>query len=93
MPNDLPLLGDLLVLLLASVPIAFLFNRLRLPTIVGFMLARRKRPTASDYQGVHAIECWPRSASSPALTICWSFAPPHRLDEAAGLVGGGTQVP
>jgi K+:H+ antiporter len=38
MPHDLPLLGDLLVLLLASVPIAFLFHRLRLPTIVGFMI-------------------------------------------------------
>src|ERR671914_3023568 len=38
MPNDLPLLGDLLLILLASVPIAFLFHRLRLPTIVGFMI-------------------------------------------------------
>src|SRR5919106_704514 len=38
MPHDLPLLGDLLLLLLASVPIAFLFHRLRLPTIVGFMI-------------------------------------------------------
>lgn len=38
MPQDLPLLGDLLLLLLASVPIAFLFHRLRLPTIVGFMI-------------------------------------------------------
>lgn len=33
MPHDLPLLQDLLLLLLASVPIAFIFNRLRLPTI------------------------------------------------------------
>ena len=32
------LLQDLLVLLLASVPIAFIFHRLRLPTIVGFMI-------------------------------------------------------
>ena len=38
MPHELPLLGDLLLLLLASVPIAFLFHRLRLPTIVGFMI-------------------------------------------------------
>jgi len=38
MPHDLPLLGDLLLLLLASVPIAFIFHRLRLPTTVGFMI-------------------------------------------------------
>ena len=38
MTHDLPLLQDLLLLLLASVPIAFIFNRLRLPTIVGFMI-------------------------------------------------------
>lgn len=38
MPNDLPLLQDLLLVLLASVPIAFIFNLLRLPTIVGFMI-------------------------------------------------------
>lgn len=38
MQHSLPLLQDLLVLLLASVPIAFIFNRLRLPTIVGFMI-------------------------------------------------------
>lgn len=38
MPETLPLLQDLLVLLLASVPIAFIFNLLRLPTIVGFMI-------------------------------------------------------
>jgi CPA2 family monovalent cation:H+ antiporter-2 len=38
MPHSPPLLQDLLVLLLASVPIAFVFHRLRLPTIVGFMI-------------------------------------------------------
>ncbi len=38
MPHSLPLFEDLLLLLLASVPIAFLFSRLRLPTIVGFMI-------------------------------------------------------
>ncbi|HYE14884.1 MAG TPA: cation:proton antiporter, partial [Pyrinomonadaceae bacterium] len=38
MPHDLPLLGDLLLILLASVPMAFAFHRLRLPTIVGFMI-------------------------------------------------------
>ncbi|HLA09424.1 MAG TPA: cation:proton antiporter [Pyrinomonadaceae bacterium] len=38
MPESLPLLQDILLLLLASVPIAFIFNRLRLPTIVGFII-------------------------------------------------------
>lgn len=38
MAETLPLLQDLLVLLVASVPIAFIFNLLRLPTIVGFMI-------------------------------------------------------
>lgn len=34
----MPLLNDLLVLLVASIPIAFISSRLRLPTIVGFMI-------------------------------------------------------
>jgi K+:H+ antiporter len=38
MPNEFPLLADLLVLLLASVPIAFICHRLRLPVMVGFMV-------------------------------------------------------
>lgn len=38
MPHELPLLNDLLVILLVSVLTAFICNRLRLPTIVGFML-------------------------------------------------------
>src|ERR687894_1517446 len=38
MPHAPAILQDLLVVLLCSVPIAFIFNRLRLPTIVGFMI-------------------------------------------------------
>lgn len=38
MPHELPLLNDLLIILLVSVLTAFVCNRLRLPTIVGFML-------------------------------------------------------
>lgn len=38
MPHNLPLLDDLLILLVASIPIAFFCHRLRLPVIVGFML-------------------------------------------------------
>lgn len=38
MSHTPPLLADLLLLLLAPVPIAFTSTRLRLPTIVGFMI-------------------------------------------------------
>lgn len=38
MPHDLPLFRDLLILLVASIPIAFICHRLKLPAIVGFML-------------------------------------------------------
>jgi monovalent cation:H+ antiporter-2, CPA2 family len=38
MPNEFPLFTDLLVLLLSSVPIAFICQRLRLPVMVGFMV-------------------------------------------------------
>ncbi len=38
MPHGMPLLDDLLILLAASIPIAFFCHRLRLPVIVGFML-------------------------------------------------------
>ena len=38
MVHDVPLLQDLLFLLLVSVPIAYICHRLKIPTIVGFML-------------------------------------------------------
>src|SRR5262245_7723239 len=38
MAHGLPLLDDLLILLVASIPIAFICHRLRLPVIVGFMI-------------------------------------------------------
>jgi len=38
MTHGLPLLDDLLILLVASIPIAFVCHRLRLPVIVGFMI-------------------------------------------------------
>jgi monovalent cation:H+ antiporter-2, CPA2 family len=38
MPHGMPLLDDLLILLVASIPIAFVCHRLRLPVIVGFMI-------------------------------------------------------
>lgn len=38
MPHSFPFLQVLLILLAVSVPIAFIFHRLRLPTIAGFMI-------------------------------------------------------
>lgn len=38
MPHESTLLQDLLILLITSIPIAFICNRLRLPLIVGFMI-------------------------------------------------------
>lgn len=38
MPHELPIFTDLLLLLLAAIPIAFVCQRLRLPVIVGFMV-------------------------------------------------------
>jgi CPA2 family monovalent cation:H+ antiporter-2 len=38
MTHDVPLLRDLLTLLLLAVPVALICHRIRLPTIVGFML-------------------------------------------------------
>jgi CPA2 family monovalent cation:H+ antiporter-2 len=95
-PNDLPLLGDLLVLLLASVPIAFLFNRLRLPTIVGFMITG---VVIGPYglgliKDVHAIEVLAEIGVVLLLfTIGLEFSL-RRIIEMKRLVlaGGGAQV-
>src|SRR5262249_24898523 len=39
MPHELPFLKDLIVLLTASIIIAYAFSRLRLPVIIGFIIA------------------------------------------------------
>ncbi|HYO64018.1 MAG TPA: cation:proton antiporter [Pyrinomonadaceae bacterium] len=96
MPHELPLLGDLLVLLLASVPIAFLFNRLRLPTIVGFMITG---VVIGPYglgliRDVHAIEVLAEIGVVLLLfTIGLEFSL-RRIIEMKRLVllGGGAQV-
>lgn len=38
MTHDVPLLQDLLILLLLAVPVALICHRMRIPTIIGFML-------------------------------------------------------
>jgi CPA2 family monovalent cation:H+ antiporter-2 len=95
-PHELPLLKDLLVLLLASVPISFLFHRLRLPTIVGFMIAG---VVIGPYglgliRDVHAIEALAEIGVVLLLfTIGLEFSL-RRILEMKRLVfaGGGMQV-
>jgi CPA2 family monovalent cation:H+ antiporter-2 len=96
MPHELPLLGDLLLLLLASVPIAFLFHRLRLPTIVGFMITGVViGPYGFGLMGdVHAIEALAEIGVVLLLfTIGLEFSL-RRIAEMKRLVfaGGGLQV-
>ena len=96
MPHDLPLLGDLLLLLLASVPIAFLFHRLRLPTTVGFMITGI---VIGPYglgliKDVHAIEVLAEIGVVLLLfTIGLEFSL-RRIVEMKRMVlaGGGAQV-
>lgn len=96
MPHTFPLLPDLLLLLVASVPIAFLFHRLRLPTIVGFMLAGvllgpYGLGLVSD---AHAIELLAEIGVALLLfTIGLEFSL-HRIIEMKHLVvvGGSLQV-
>jgi len=90
------LLGDLLVLLLASVPIAFLFNRLRLPTIVGFMITG---VVIGPYglgliKDVHAIEVLAEIGVVLLLfTIGLEFSLRRIIEmKRLVLVGGGAQV-
>lgn len=96
MPQSIPVFQDLLTLLLTSVPIAFLFHRLRLPIIVGFMITGvvigpYSLGLISD---VHAIELMAEIGVALLLfTIGLEFSI-HRLLEMKRLVvlGGGLQV-
>lgn len=96
MPESFPVFQDLLTLLLASVPIAFLFHRLRLPTIAGFMITGI---VIGPYglgliSDVHAIELMAEIGVALLLfTIGLEFSL-HRLLEMKRLVllGGGLQV-
>jgi CPA2 family monovalent cation:H+ antiporter-2 len=96
MPHSFPVFQDLLTLLLASVPIAFLFHRLRLPTIVGFMITGVViGPYAFGLiSDVHAIELMAEIGVALLLfTIGLEFSL-HRILEMKRLVlfGGGLQV-
>ncbi len=96
MSHTFPLLPDLLLLLVASVPIAFLFHRLRLPTIVGFMIAG---VLLGPYglglvRDAHAIELLAEIGVALLLfTIGLEFSL-HRIIEMKHLVvvGGSLQV-
>jgi CPA2 family monovalent cation:H+ antiporter-2 len=96
MPHSLPLLQDLLLLLLASVPIAFIFHRLRLPTIVGFMITGVLiGPHGLGLiKDVHAIEVLAEIGVALLLfTIGLEFSLRSLLEmKRLVLVGGGLQV-
>src|ERR687894_2097370 len=96
MPHSPPLLQDLLVLLLASVPIAFIFHRLRLPTIVGFMITG---VVIGPYgfgliRDVHAIEALAEIGVVLLLfTIGLEFSLRRIIEmKRLVLIGGGAQV-
>lgn len=96
MPHSPPLLQDLLVLLLASVPIAFIFHRLRLPTIVGFMITGVLiGPHALGLiKDVQAIEVLAEIGVALLLfTIGLEFSLRRMLEmRRLVLLGGGLQV-
>lgn len=96
MPQSLPLLQDLLLLLLASVPIAFIFHRLRLPTIVGFMITGVLiGPHGLGLiKDVHAIEVLAEIGVALLLfTIGLEFSLRRLLEmKRLVLLGGGLQV-
>ncbi len=96
MPHSPPLLQDLLLLLLASVPIAFIFHRLRLPTIVGFMITGVLiGPHGLGLiKDVHAIEVLAEIGVALLLfTIGLEFSLRRMLEmRRLVLLGGGLQV-
>lgn len=95
MPHSPPLLQDLLVLLLASVPIAFIFHRLRLPTIVGFMITGVLiGPHALGLiKDVEAIEVAEIGVALLLFTIGLEFSLRRMLEmRRLVLLGGGLQV-
>src|SRR5687768_15009451 len=96
MPHSFPLLQDLLILLAVSVPIAFIFHRLRLPTIVGFMITG---VLIGPYglgllHNVEAIEFMAEIGVALLLfTIGLEFSLRRLLDmKRLVLLGGGLQV-
>jgi K+:H+ antiporter len=96
MPNEFPLLADLLILLLASVPIAFICHRLRLPVMVGFMVTGVLiGPSALRLiKDLHAIELLAEVGIALLLfTIGLEFSLRRLMEmKRLVLVGGGLQV-
>ena len=91
-----PLLRDLLLLLLASVPIVFIFRRLRLPSIVGFMITGVVIGPHGFalIRDVHAIEVLAEIGVALLLfTIGLEYSLRRLLEmKRLVLVGGGLQV-
>ncbi len=96
MPHQLPLLTDLLILLLASIPIAFICHRLKLPVIVGFMVTGVLiGPSAAGLIGdTEAIEVLAEIGVALLLFSIGLEFSLRRMIEMKRLVlgGGGIQV-
>lgn len=96
MPHDLPILMDLLIVLLAAMPIAFLCHRLRLPVIVGFMLTGVIiGPSGLKLiRDVHAVEILAEIGVVLLLfTIGLEFSLRRMMEmKKLVLMGGGLQV-
>jgi monovalent cation:H+ antiporter-2, CPA2 family len=96
MTNEFPLLADLLILLLASVPIAFICHRLHLPAMVGFMVTGVLiGPSALRLiKDLHAIELLAEIGIALLLfTIGLEFSLRRLMEmKRLVLVGGGLQV-
>jgi len=96
MTHSPPLLQDLLILLVTSIPIAFIFHRLRLPTIVGFMITGVLiGPHGLGLiEDVQAIEVLAEIGVALLLfTIGLEFSLRRMLElRRLALLGGGLQV-
>lgn len=96
MPHTIPLLEDLLILLVASLPITFLFNRFRLPTILGFMFTGVVvGPSGLRLiEDAHAIEVLAEIGVALLMfNVGLEFSIPQLLRmKRLVLLGGGLQV-
>ena len=96
MPHTIPLLEDLLILLVASLPITFLFNRFRLPTILGFMFTGvLVGPSGLQLiEDAHAIEILAEIGVALLMfNVGLEFSLPQLLRmKRLVLLGGGLQV-
>ena len=83
--HDVPVFNDLLILLLVSVPIAFICDRLRLPVIIGFMVAGIViGPFGFGLiRDVHAVEIL---AEIGVVLLLFTIGSPEEIEKAMEIV-------